>query len=444
METSTTRAVTWSVGRQEHYLDRRFRALHRGQACIVVAGGASVAAVDITKYLPCKLIAVNVVNYVPSMEHIRAHVVAGVILDENLLRTHLRALVSACKYPLFTGNTASDSDALFGYLHDLGIFRIPTNYTAGLGDTFSRFSNGGNSGFAAIQLAVIMGFTTIGLLGFDGVIAGEKRWFHSEYADRWTDDAELMRWCYYLDECAPLFRWMGVTVVNLSFASRLCAYLKLSPSGWRELIEGGGQQYAPQHQVRVPFRACRLRDRGKTTGYCYGGASNTTRGEAYSPIPSVFESCAIIPSGAQSILSSEKPVALDVNKQSELSNEEVLGVVQRYCITELPPPVREWLVAGAKRYGDDSSVVELPQWILASDSPVEPRSVCASFSRMPLGKLCNVVSYLDRVARRVFCAFELAPGTDRSDKDEMLAVIGGSWEIEEHVVLCGWLLIVKR
>jgi len=52
----------------------------------------------------------------------------------------------------------------------------------GFGNTFGDFRNGNNSGFCALQLAILLGYTRINLLGFDLSIDKNKTHYHSGYS----------------------------------------------------------------------------------------------------------------------------------------------------------------------------------------------------------------------------------------------------------------------
>ena len=262
---------------------------------MIIAGGPSVRQINLTELLPCRFIGVNAVNVLESFRPLSLHFAAGIILDEPLLRRHLRELVRGVSYPIFTGNTPHDTDMLLAYLNDLGIHRIPTTHTEGLGDSFSRFSNGGNSGFAAVQLAVIMGFTTIGLLGIDGRAGGTKRRFHDMYPAGSTDNSTLDEWCMLLDACAPLFDVLSIDVWNLSKSSSLRKYKTISPEEWRVAVRSSrastGERTWPVHAepITLPFRAQPLDVQRIAIGSCYSGARNAVDPERYCPVPSSVE-----------------------------------------------------------------------------------------------------------------------------------------------------------
>ena len=53
----------------------------------------------------------------------------------------------------------------------------------GIGTSFNDFRCGDNSGFCALQLALLLGYTEIYLLGFDLRVEGTKTHFHSGYRE---------------------------------------------------------------------------------------------------------------------------------------------------------------------------------------------------------------------------------------------------------------------
>lgn len=222
---------------QEQLLDALFRNRYYGQSCIVLGGGPSVARLPHKIPQHLMLIAVNAAIFCESLAHARAQMVAGVVLDEQLLLAHIREIVRLVNCPVFTGNTPNDAEQMFLYLNRLGIHRIPKNCTKGFGETFGTFSNGGNSGYAAIQLAYILGFRTVGLLGFDGIPqAGDPTHFHTLYTHR-SDHEQLRQWLRQLEDMNTHFRSVGFKVVNASPVSELTRfdYVPLE-----ELVGAGG------------------------------------------------------------------------------------------------------------------------------------------------------------------------------------------------------------
>lgn len=74
--------------------------------------------------------------------------------------------------------------------------------------------SGSNSGFAALNLAVQLGFKDIALLGFDFRWDGARSHFHEGYGQRKGVDRSLGVWANAFDEAARQTRAMGVRVTN--------------------------------------------------------------------------------------------------------------------------------------------------------------------------------------------------------------------------------------
>jgi hypothetical protein len=73
---------------------------------------------------------------------------------------------------------------------------------------------GSNSGFAALNLAVQLGYTDIALLGFDMKWDGTRSHFHEGYGQRQGVDRNLGVWAQAFDIAADQLRGRGVTVTN--------------------------------------------------------------------------------------------------------------------------------------------------------------------------------------------------------------------------------------
>jgi hypothetical protein len=90
--------------------------------------------------------------------------------------------------------------------------------------------HGNNSGHAAVNAALLLGFKRIYLLGFDFTTTERSHW-HEGY--RWEEPAmasRYARWAADLDACAPGIAARGHTVVNVlgMSPSRLTAYPVMS------------------------------------------------------------------------------------------------------------------------------------------------------------------------------------------------------------------------
>lgn len=87
---------------------------------------------------------------------------------------------------------------------------------------------GSNSGFAAFNLAVQLGFTEIALLGFDFKWDGGRSHFHEGYGQRPHIERQLMGWALAFKNAARQTRERGIRVTN--FVGPMGSNLKAYPS----------------------------------------------------------------------------------------------------------------------------------------------------------------------------------------------------------------------
>jgi hypothetical protein len=95
----------------------------------------------------------------------------------------------------------------------------------GLALTPSTLS-GSNSGFAALNLAVQLGFTEIALLGFDMKWDGDRSHFHEGYGQKRHIERNLAIWAEAFDRAAQQTRERGIHVTNFigPMGSRVKSY----------------------------------------------------------------------------------------------------------------------------------------------------------------------------------------------------------------------------
>lgn len=87
---------------------------------------------------------------------------------------------------------------------------------------------GSNSGFAAFNLAVQLGYTDIALLGFDMKWDAGRSHFHEGYNQRASVDRNLGIWAKAFDTAAQQLAGRGVTVTN--FVGPLGSRVKAFPT----------------------------------------------------------------------------------------------------------------------------------------------------------------------------------------------------------------------
>lgn len=136
------------------------------------------------------------------------HYIDGIFTDtrRNFKYENLNKLTST-----IVSNTAIDNDTGFGL-------------------TLNNFANGQNSGFSAVQFAILAGYTEIYLLGFDLSDDNGLTHFHSGYADsykRFNNDIQIFR-----DNFVLAFQKFGTskfyTTSDKSVLSSVITYVPLS------------------------------------------------------------------------------------------------------------------------------------------------------------------------------------------------------------------------
>ena len=127
-------------------------------------------------------------------------------------------------------------DHQFGMLYDLTTFDRVVHVSAygGMGQSYQDFRCGSDSGYSALQLAVIEGYTEIHLLGFDFCATAQGTHYHNEYADRNRKKYDFLLQEYliaYPMALQDLRRELGVKVYSCSTLSRLNRYIPYKQLG---------------------------------------------------------------------------------------------------------------------------------------------------------------------------------------------------------------------
>lgn len=84
-----------------------------------------------------------------------------------------------------------------------------------------RIGQGFNSGFQAVNLAVLMGATKIVLLGFDMGLAGKRRHFFGDHPQTLNAESPFPMFIRAFDVSAPVYAANGIEIVNASRRSAL-------------------------------------------------------------------------------------------------------------------------------------------------------------------------------------------------------------------------------
>ncbi|WP_375782905.1 hypothetical protein ACE10Z_23615 [Bradyrhizobium sp. Pha-3] len=101
---------------------------------------------------------------------------------------------------------------------------------SGPDDYSSAVVDGGTSGFAALQLAVLKRARHIVLLGFDYGLQGDRDHYHDAYVGHGAgaDAATWQRWAENFNVIAPQMVARGIEVINASPASQISCFPKCS------------------------------------------------------------------------------------------------------------------------------------------------------------------------------------------------------------------------
>lgn len=157
----------------------------------IVGGGPSIETGELKKLSSCQTIAVNKsAFFVPNPTHF-------VTMDYTMIRKvgmprikNLKAakhfvVNMAIDYIQNRNGVPTDTRYNIAYNQLFDVFDniIVCRREDGLGLNFSDFRCGDNSGFCAFQLAFLLGYKKIYLMGFDMTVQGTKTHFHSGYRE---------------------------------------------------------------------------------------------------------------------------------------------------------------------------------------------------------------------------------------------------------------------
>lgn len=163
----------------------------KNDVCFVVGGGPSLNGFDFTQLNGFDTIAVNkAVEYIPHPTYFITtdysyFIKASLPIERIKQKTQHTYFVANMShdYMAYQNNAVVDTRRNFVYSdlhHYSGI--IESHNTEDFGLTLSEFSNGNNSGHCGIQLALLLGYKKIYLLGFDLNAEGQTH-FHQSYRD---------------------------------------------------------------------------------------------------------------------------------------------------------------------------------------------------------------------------------------------------------------------
>jgi hypothetical protein len=180
-----------------NFLTTEFAKNSKESICFVVGGGPSLCGFDFSQLNGYDTIAVN-----KSVEFIQnpTHFITTDYTYFLKASLPIGQIKQKCKNTYFVANMSHDymsyqngmvidtrNNMIYEDLYQYtGV--IQSNKSTGFGSTLNEFSSGSNSGHCGIQLALLLGYTKIYLLGFDLNSDGQTH-FHQSYKE--TDQASF-------------------------------------------------------------------------------------------------------------------------------------------------------------------------------------------------------------------------------------------------------------
>jgi len=214
--------------------------------CFIVGGGPSLRGFDYHLLDAKHVIAVNqAIWHLPQAQHFITMDAtwlqkSGVLCDTSLSQTWgnafhhhsaMKTFVLALSEPrLEQLGPARFIDHRYEMVYDLSMFnRVvrASGYGGAMGDSFESFRAGSDSGYSALQLAVILGYKTIYLLGFDFCTSGQMTHGHDDYhpQDVIAYDHRLREYLTPYPQAFDSLRAKGIHVFSGSHISRLNQYI---------------------------------------------------------------------------------------------------------------------------------------------------------------------------------------------------------------------------
>ncbi len=154
----------------------------------IIGGGYSLKGFDFNKLKDKTTIAVNKsCKTVPNLNYfITMDFTALKKIGYDIIAPYLGTTIFIANFtkPYLKEQNGHIIDTRFGLIYKLNEFNmiIKSWGEKGMGFEFRDFYNGNNSGFCALQLAILLGYTEINLLGIDLVIDKETHW-HGGYGE---------------------------------------------------------------------------------------------------------------------------------------------------------------------------------------------------------------------------------------------------------------------
>lgn len=108
-----------------------------------------------------------------------------------------------------------------------GVEWLVNDGTYGISDAYPKIRTGQNSGYQAINLAYLLGYKKIILLGYDMQMTAKKIHWHPDHKHKNPTPNMLKLWCANFDELAPLLEERCVQVLNATKKTALTCFKKV-------------------------------------------------------------------------------------------------------------------------------------------------------------------------------------------------------------------------
>ena len=108
------------------------------------------------------------------------------------------------------------------------VFHLENDGTHGVSDCFPKVKTGGNSGYQAINLAYLLGFKKIILLGYDmKITAGRVHWHGNHEKLNNPNDNVIKNWISNYKDLAALLAARNIQVINASRDTALDCFIQV-------------------------------------------------------------------------------------------------------------------------------------------------------------------------------------------------------------------------
>gem|GEM_PF-2503241 len=220
-----------------------------GSRCFIIGGGPSLKGFDFSKLNNELTIAVN-----RAYEYFDSNIIFFIDHTDFYQQVIKGEFGKEAKDKFITSRALKIALNIGGMNFDHGTYSVPLSKEPQMTfDLKDGLFDGDNSGFAALNLAVCLGATTIYLLGYDmkGDGKGNQAWFHSGYK-KIGKERSYVAWIKHFEDAEIELRRRSIRVVNLNAESNL----KCFEIGKFEDIKdlGSGYEYVPEYDSKLLIR----------------------------------------------------------------------------------------------------------------------------------------------------------------------------------------------